>query len=128
MGVAAELAALLPGTGSGVYPEGATAGDVLAAAGGRRVVAVVRDAHRHPWMTKAVDALVEARPDTVVVEMGLPRAEPRGRCTSRRTGRRVCAAARRRRSSPGSPGRSRYGGRAGLPVRSPALPAYPRTA
>ncbi|AKL67801.1 glycoside hydrolase family 3 protein [Streptomyces goshikiensis] len=77
-GVAAELAALLPGTGSGVYPEGATAGDVLAAAGGRRVVAVVRDAHRHPWMTKAVDALVEARPDTVVVEMGLPRAEPRG--------------------------------------------------
>ncbi|MET9882540.1 glycoside hydrolase family 3 protein [Streptomyces sp. NPDC006430] len=77
-GVAGELAALVPGTGSGVYPEGATAGDVLAAAGERTVVAVVRDAHRHPWMTEVLDALVAARPDTVVVEMGVPRAEPRG--------------------------------------------------
>ncbi|MGW7100538.1 glycoside hydrolase family 3 protein [Streptomyces sp. NPDC054883] len=77
-GVAAELAALVPGTMAGVYPEGAGAGEVLAAAGDRTVVAVVRDAHRHPWMTEALDALVTARPDTVVVEMGLPRAEPRG--------------------------------------------------
>ncbi|MFJ9642635.1 glycoside hydrolase family 3 protein [Streptomyces sp. NPDC101206] len=77
-GVAAELAALVPGTGAGVYPEGSAAGDVLAAAGGRTVVAVVRDAHRHPWMAEVLDALVAARPDTVVVEMGLPRAEPRG--------------------------------------------------
>ncbi|MEV0409898.1 glycoside hydrolase family 3 protein [Streptomyces sp. NPDC050448] len=77
-GVAGELAALVPGTGSGVYPEGATAGDVLAAAGGRTVVLVVRDAHRHPWMTEVLDTLVAARPDTVVVEMGVPRAEPRG--------------------------------------------------
>lgn len=77
-GVAAELAALVPGTGSGVYPEGATAGDVLAAAGDRTVVAVVRDTHRHPWMAAVLDALVAARPDTVVVEMGVPRAEPRG--------------------------------------------------
>ncbi|KIF02980.1 hypothetical protein PL81_26945 [Streptomyces sp. RSD-27] len=77
-GVAAELAALVPGTVSGVFPEGSAAGDVLAAAGERTVVAVVRDAHRHPWMTGALDALVAARPDTVVVEMGVPRAEPRG--------------------------------------------------
>ncbi|MEU9375223.1 glycoside hydrolase family 3 protein [Streptomyces sp. NPDC048255] len=77
-GVAGELAALVPGTASGVYPEGASAGEVLAAAGDRTVVAVVRDAHRHPWMAEAVDALVAARPDTVVVEMGLPRTEPRG--------------------------------------------------
>ncbi|WP_046776090.1 glycoside hydrolase family 3 protein [Streptomyces yangpuensis] len=77
-GPAAELAELLPGTASGLYPQGATAGEVLAAAGERTVVAVVRDAHRHPWMTEVLDALVEARPDTVVVEMGLPRAEPRG--------------------------------------------------
>ncbi|MFF0547779.1 glycoside hydrolase family 3 protein [Streptomyces sp. NPDC090085] len=77
-GLADELAALVPGTVSGRYPQGATAADVLAAAGDRTVVAVVRDAHRHPWMTEALDALVEARPDTVVVEMGLPRAEPRG--------------------------------------------------
>ncbi|MFD0266848.1 glycoside hydrolase family 3 protein [Streptomyces sp. NPDC127106] len=77
-GVAAELAALVPGTASGVYPQGAAAGDVLAAAGDRTVVVVVRDAHRHPWMVEVLDALVAARPDTVVVEMGLPRAEPRG--------------------------------------------------
>lgn len=78
-GVAAELAALLPGTASGVYPEGASAADVLAAAGGRTVVAVVRDAHRHPWMAEVLDALVAARPETVVVEMGLPQSAPRGR-------------------------------------------------
>ncbi|MEU8460206.1 glycoside hydrolase family 3 protein [Streptomyces sp. NPDC029003] len=77
-GVAAELAALVPGTESGVYPEGSGAGEVLADAGERTVVAVVRDAHRHPWMTEVLDALVAARPGTVVVEMGLPRAEPRG--------------------------------------------------
>ncbi|MFI1148632.1 glycoside hydrolase family 3 protein [Streptomyces sp. NPDC020817] len=77
-GVAAELAALVPGTVSGVFPEGATAADVLAAAGERTVVLVVRDAHRHPWMAAALEALVEARPQTVVVEMGVPRAEPRG--------------------------------------------------
>ncbi|NXY93930.1 glycoside hydrolase family 3 protein [Streptomyces sp. BR123] len=77
-GVAAELAALVPGTGSGLYPRGAAAADILAAAGDRTVVAVVRDAHRHPWMAEVLDALVAARPDTVVVEMGLPRAEPRG--------------------------------------------------
>ncbi|OKK20659.1 sugar hydrolase [Streptomyces sp. CB00455] len=77
-GPAAELAELLPGTASGVYPQGCAAGDVLAAAGERTVVAVVRDAHRHPWMAEVLDALVAARPDTVVVEMGVPTAEPRG--------------------------------------------------
>ncbi|WP_445269015.1 glycoside hydrolase family 3 protein [Streptomyces sp. DSM 41634] len=77
-GVAGELAALVPATASGRYPEGAAAADILAAAGDRTVVAVVRDAHRHPWMTEALDALVAARPDTVVVEMGLPQAAPRG--------------------------------------------------
>ncbi|MEU6310156.1 glycoside hydrolase family 3 protein [Streptomyces sp. NPDC047014] len=77
-GLADELAALVPGTLSGRYPEGADAAGILAAAGERTVVAVVRDAHRHPWMTAVLDALVAARPDTVVVEMGLPGAEPRG--------------------------------------------------
>ncbi|MFD6889959.1 glycoside hydrolase family 3 protein [Streptomyces sp. NPDC059957] len=77
-GVAGEVSALIPGTESGVYPEGSTAEGILAAAGNRTVVAVVRDAHRHPWMTEALDALVAARPETIVVEMGVPRAEPRG--------------------------------------------------
>ena len=76
-GVAAELARLLPGTGTGAFT-GETAGaEALAAAGGRRVVAVVRDEHRYPWMGEAVRVLLAARPDTVVVEMGVPQAVAR---------------------------------------------------
>ncbi|WP_406136706.1 glycoside hydrolase family 3 protein [Streptomyces sp. NBC_01089] len=77
-GIAAELAALLPGTVTGGYGADSAPADVLSAAGERTIVAVVRDAHRHPWMTDALDALLAARPDTVVVEMGVPRAQPRG--------------------------------------------------
>ncbi|MFI5703824.1 glycoside hydrolase family 3 protein [Streptomyces xanthochromogenes] len=76
--IGAELDGLLPGTESGTYGTDAAAADVLAAAGERRIVAVVRDEHRHPWMAAALDALLAARPDTVVVEMGVPRATPRG--------------------------------------------------
>lgn len=79
-GVAAELARILPGTETGTYGAGSVspAAEVLRAAGERRIVAVVRDAHRHAWMSEALDALVAARPGTVVVEMGLPVAPPRG--------------------------------------------------
>ncbi|MEU7071431.1 glycoside hydrolase family 3 N-terminal domain-containing protein [Streptomyces narbonensis] len=76
-GIAAELERLLPGTETGSYAE-ASVDAVLGAAGERRIVAVVRDAHRHPWMTEALYGLLAARPDTVVVEMGLNEAEPRG--------------------------------------------------
>ncbi|MFF1839331.1 glycoside hydrolase family 3 protein [Streptomyces sp. NPDC058231] len=79
-GIAAELARILPGTGTDTYNDGteAPAAAVLSAAGDRRVVAVVRDAHRHTWMTDALDTLIAERPDTVVVEMGVPQAPPRG--------------------------------------------------
>ncbi|WP_077796538.1 glycoside hydrolase family 3 protein [Streptomyces sp. JHA26] len=77
-GVAAELGRLLPGTGTGSFAGADAGAEVLAAAGPRRVVAVVRDEHRHPWMAAALDTLLAARPDTVVVEMGVPGAEPRG--------------------------------------------------
>ncbi|GAA4674531.1 glycoside hydrolase family 3 protein [Streptomyces chumphonensis] len=85
-GLAAELTRLLPGTGTGSWSQTeadalgvpALAGQVLAEAGDRRIVAVVRDAHRHSWMAAALDALLAARPDTVVVEMGLPQASPVG--------------------------------------------------
>ncbi|MCH6162472.1 glycoside hydrolase family 3 N-terminal domain-containing protein [Streptomyces marispadix] len=101
-GVAAELARLLPGTAAGTYgPDGgegesstgstgttggtaATGGEsalvasVLADAADRRIVAVVRDVHRHPWMADALEALLAARPETVVVEMGVPQAPPSG--------------------------------------------------
>jgi beta-N-acetylhexosaminidase len=51
---------------------------MLDAAADRRIVAVVRDAHRHGWMAGVLDALLAARPDTVVVEMGVPQAPSRG--------------------------------------------------
>lgn len=77
-GVAAELTALLPGTETGTYDARSTVDEVLGAATERRIVAVVRDIHRHPWMAAAVDGILAARPDTVVVEMGVPQAPPRG--------------------------------------------------
>ncbi|MER5441014.1 glycoside hydrolase family 3 protein [Streptomyces sp. NPDC002790] len=77
-GVAAELERLLPGTTTGSYTGPDAGSAVLAAAEERRVVAVVRDEHRHPWMGRALDELLRARPDTVVVEMGVPQAAPRG--------------------------------------------------
>ncbi|MFC9060276.1 glycoside hydrolase family 3 protein [Streptomyces sp. NPDC057074] len=77
-GVAAELGRLLPGTETGSFTGPDAGHEALSAAGTRRIVAVVRDEHRHPWMAAALDTLLAARPDTVVVEMGVPRAEPRG--------------------------------------------------
>ncbi|WP_327661649.1 MULTISPECIES: glycoside hydrolase family 3 protein [unclassified Streptomyces] len=77
-GVAAELERVLPGTTTGSYTGPDAGHAALAAAGERRVVAVVRDEHRHLWMSGALDDLLSARPDTVVVEMGVPQAPPRG--------------------------------------------------
>ncbi|MFF8956785.1 glycoside hydrolase family 3 protein [Streptomyces sp. NPDC014894] len=82
-GVAPALTELLPGTVADTYGEpeadaSALVSKVLAKAADRRIVAVVRDVHRHPWMAAALDALVETRPDTVVVEMGVNRAQPKG--------------------------------------------------
>ncbi|WP_129306664.1 glycoside hydrolase family 3 protein [Streptomyces sp. L2] len=77
-GVAAELARLLPGTETGSFTGDDAGHAALTAAGSRRVVAVVRDEHRHPWMSTALDTLLKARPDTIVVEMGVPQSPPRG--------------------------------------------------
>ena len=38
----------------------------------RPLVAVVRDAHRHPWVSRWLAAAAARRPDLVVVEMGWP--------------------------------------------------------
>ncbi|MGW6459174.1 glycoside hydrolase family 3 protein [Streptomyces sp. NPDC055078] len=85
-GAAAELTGLLPGTDSDTYTSGQAEADgvpgltrrLLGAAGGRRTVVVVRDVHRHGWMGETLGAVVAARPDTIVVEMGVPQAEPTG--------------------------------------------------
>jgi beta-N-acetylhexosaminidase len=77
-GVAAELFRLLPGTETAGFAGEEAGRAALAAAGARRIVAVVRDEHRHPWMAGALDVLLAERPDTIVVEMGVPQAAPRG--------------------------------------------------
>ncbi|WP_431897378.1 glycoside hydrolase family 3 protein [Micromonospora haikouensis] len=105
-GIAAPLAALLPGTTAvrlgaddlGDVPAGAVGGapagaadalagpaggplagaaggalsGAVAGAAGRPLVLVVRDLHRHDWMRAAVARALVARPDAVVVELGVP--------------------------------------------------------
>ncbi|GAB3683741.1 glycoside hydrolase family 3 N-terminal domain-containing protein [Angustibacter aerolatus] len=48
------------------------ADQVLAAAGGRPLVVLVREQHRHAWVGALLDRLAAARPDLVAVEMGWP--------------------------------------------------------
>jgi beta-N-acetylhexosaminidase len=50
----------------------------VAKAAGRPVIIVVRDAHRYPVTRAVVTCLLKARPDAVVVEMGLPLWRPPG--------------------------------------------------
>ncbi|MGC5016156.1 glycoside hydrolase family 3 protein [Streptosporangium sp. DT93] len=75
-GVGEPLGKLLPGTSvTRLEAATATGGAIeaaLAAASGRPLVVVVRDAHRHAWQTDALRHLLAGRADAVVVEMGLP--------------------------------------------------------
>ncbi|MFJ3038725.1 glycoside hydrolase family 3 protein [Streptomyces tendae] len=80
-GVAGPLAERLPGTTSvrvrgQELEEGKVALEscALEPAVGRPLVIVARDAARHAWMSRAVTGLTAARPDAIVVEMGLPGA------------------------------------------------------
>lgn len=57
-------------TGSAALADEVSA--VLTAAAGRTLIIVVRDAHRHPVAVAAVEQLLAARPDAIVLEMGLP--------------------------------------------------------
>ena len=50
----------------------------LEEAGGRSVALTVRDLHRHEWERRVAGDVLAARPDTVVVEMGLPACRPAG--------------------------------------------------
>ncbi|MEV4012093.1 glycoside hydrolase family 3 protein [Nonomuraea angiospora] len=55
-----------------VKPAAADAPALLAKAVNRSLVVVVKDAHRHQASQELVSALVAARPDATVIEMGLP--------------------------------------------------------
>jgi beta-N-acetylhexosaminidase len=52
---------------------------VVAAATDRPLLIVVRDAHRYPAAQSVVTALLAARPDSIVIEMGLPIWRPPAR-------------------------------------------------
>ncbi len=51
----------------------------LGRAAGRSVIAVIRDAHRDPGAQAVITRLLAARPDAIVVEMGLPVWRPPAR-------------------------------------------------
>jgi beta-N-acetylhexosaminidase len=53
-------------------------GKLVQQAAGRSLVLVVRNLHRHPWQLAVAESLIALRPDTVVVEMGLPACRPAG--------------------------------------------------
>ncbi len=59
-----------------IHPAGASVADLLASAAGRSLVAVVRDAHRDRATWSLITTLLAGRPDTVLVEMGLPLWHP----------------------------------------------------
>ncbi|GGO82428.1 glycoside hydrolase family 3 protein [Nonomuraea cavernae] len=79
-GLAAELARLLPGTervrlepGGELPPLDEPApGNAAPSPGGRPVVLVVHDAARHAWVRDRVAQAVRSRPDTIVVDTGIP--------------------------------------------------------
>jgi beta-N-acetylhexosaminidase len=61
---------------SAIPQEALDAAGIIHAAAGRSLVAVVRDAHRDANTRSLVSTLLAARPDTVLVEMGLPVWQP----------------------------------------------------
>jgi beta-N-acetylhexosaminidase len=81
-GVGGPLAELLPGTTVERLDAAAASNGglpaALRAASGRPLVLVVRDAHRHDWLSTALRTALAERPDAYVVEMGVPGGEPVG--------------------------------------------------
>lgn len=71
-GVAGPLRALGAEPIAVTLSERESGADPVAARGDRPVVLVLRDAHRHAWQRVVLQRICLARPDTIVVEMGLP--------------------------------------------------------
>jgi beta-N-acetylhexosaminidase len=77
-GVGTPLRQLRPDTTVVRLGSDARIADVLAGAAGRTPVLVCRDPHRHPWLRDLLAEVVAARPETVVVEMGVSVGGPTG--------------------------------------------------
>ncbi|XVS64906.1 glycoside hydrolase family 3 protein [Actinosynnema sp. CA-299493] len=69
-GLGPYLAELVPGTS--VVAASASAEEIASSAGGRPVVVVTREAHRHAWARELVSSLVTIGLDLVHVETGVP--------------------------------------------------------
>jgi beta-N-acetylhexosaminidase len=69
-----------PGAAAGILEASAgileASAGILEAAAGRSLVVVVRDAHRDPAARSLLSTVLSARPDAVLVEMGLPLWRP----------------------------------------------------
>ena len=68
-----EAAEEIPEAAAGI-PEAAAG--ILETAAGRSLVVVVRDAHRDPAVRSLLSTVLSARPNAVLVEMGLPLWQP----------------------------------------------------
>ncbi|MEV0620392.1 glycoside hydrolase family 3 N-terminal domain-containing protein [Nonomuraea sp. NPDC050404] len=75
-GVGEPLRLLLPGTTvtrlTAAQATGPELERLIGSAADHPLVVVVRDVHRYAWQSEALRHLLSARPDAVVVEMGLP--------------------------------------------------------
>jgi len=56
--------------------EAVAAGGAVVRASGRRLVVVLRDAHRYEWARDETERRLAAAPDAIVVETGLPSWRP----------------------------------------------------
>ena len=77
-GIGDPLRAARPDTTVVRRGEEATLSSVLQGSDGRIPVLVCRDPHRFPWLQALLRKVVEARPESIVVEMGVPAASPIG--------------------------------------------------
>ena len=66
--------AVVPDTELRRYAAGAFDPDLEVA--GRQLVVIARDAHRHEWERRAIEALVARAPEAIVIEIGLPYWRP----------------------------------------------------
>jgi len=67
-----EIVELRPDANIAAGPAAHSLGDLIPSVAGGRPVLVVRDAHKHGWMRERI----QAQPDAIVVEIGLPYWRP----------------------------------------------------
>jgi beta-N-acetylhexosaminidase len=73
------FAAVVPDSEVVRLDEGAATNDF--SLGGRQLIVIVRDAHRHPWQREAIEAFTARAPDAAVIEVGLPHWRPANAAT-----------------------------------------------